>query len=76
MVVIKFHYNQNLPKNTKLNINNTIKPIFNNNPNPSPGNNLKLTFKYPNNPYKNTSVNIAINITTKIVKVGGGSILT
>jgi hypothetical protein len=71
---MKFHYNQNLPKNTKLAANNPINNKLRIKPTPSFGKSLKLTFKYPNKLPRKTNVNIDINITTKIVKIDGGSI--
>lgn len=73
MVVIKFHYNQNLLRNTRLTPISAINAKFKINPSPSLGSNWKLTLRYPNNPYKNINENTAITTTMNKVNVTGGS---
>ena len=74
IVVMKFHSNQNLPKNTELATNNPISNKLRTKPTPSLGKSLKLTFKYPNKLPRKTNVKIDIKITIKMVNIAGGSI--
>lgn len=64
-----------MAKNTKLAASREIRAKLRTNPTPSPGKSLKLTFKCPNNPYKNKAVKTPITTKINKVKVAGGSTL-